>query len=54
MSTPDRRALLDRDRGKLSIRRQCVLLSLARSGVYRTPRPANDSPAKAGIWRCFR
>jgi putative transposase len=42
MSTPDRRALLDRDRGKLSIRRQCTLLWLARSGVYRMPRPANE------------
>jgi putative transposase len=48
MSAPDRRALLDRDHGKLSIRRQCVLLSLARSGVYRTPRPANDSPREGG------
>jgi putative transposase len=43
MSIPDRRTLLARDHGKLSIRRQCVLLSLARSGVYRTPRPANDN-----------
>src|SRR5258706_16414588 len=34
MSAPDRRALLDRDHGKLSIRRQCMLLSVARSGVY--------------------
>jgi putative transposase len=42
MSAPDRRALLDRDHGKLSIRRQCMLLSVARSGVYRPPRPAND------------
>jgi putative transposase len=42
MSTPDRRALLDRAHGGLSIRRQCQLLSLARSGVYRLPRPAND------------
>ena len=41
MSTPDRRALLDRDHGKLSIRRQCRLLGIARSGVYRTT-PAND------------
>lgn len=43
MSAPDRRALLDRDHPKLSVRRQCALLSLARSGVYRTPPPANDS-----------
>src|SRR6266849_4848804 len=42
MSAPDRRALLDRDHGKLSVRRQCTLLSVARSGVYRPPRPAND------------
>src|SRR5260370_5325769 len=42
MSRPDGRALLDRDHGKLSIRRQCTLLSVARSGVYRLPRPAND------------
>jgi len=40
MSAPGRRALLDRDHEMLSIRRQCALLSVARSGVYRTPRPA--------------
>jgi len=39
MSTPDRRGMLDRDHGRLSIRRQCRLLSLARSGVYRPLRP---------------
>jgi putative transposase len=43
MSVPDRRALLDRNHGQLSIRRQCALLSVARSGVYRPPRPANDN-----------
>jgi putative transposase len=43
MSTPDRRALLDRDYGELSVRRQCMLLGVARSGVYRPPRPANDN-----------
>ncbi len=42
MSTPDRKAMLDHDRRDLSIRRQCVLLSLARSGVYRPQRPAHD------------
>jgi putative transposase len=41
MSTPDRKALLDRDHGKLSIRGQCRLLGIARSGAYRTT-PAND------------
>jgi putative transposase len=43
MSVPDRRELLDGDHGQLSIRRQCALLGLARSGVYRPPRPANDN-----------
>jgi putative transposase len=42
MSTPDRRGMLDRADKVLSIRRQCILLGVARSGVYRTPRPAND------------
>ena len=42
MSTPDRKAMLDHDRRDLSIRRQCVLLSLVRSGVYRPKRPAVD------------
>ena len=41
MSKPDREAVLDRRHSDLSIRRQCVLLGLARSGVYR-PRPAAD------------
>ena len=41
MSTPDRRALLDRHHPMLSIRGQCRLLGIARSGVYR-PAPAND------------
>jgi putative transposase len=43
MSVPDRRALLDRDHADLSLRRQCRLLGLARSGVYRRPRAANDN-----------
>jgi putative transposase len=43
MSAPDRRALIDRDHGELSIRRQCGLLGLARSGVYRPPRAANEN-----------
>jgi putative transposase len=43
MSTPDRRALLDPDHGKLSIRRQCRLLRVARSSVYRQRQPANDN-----------
>ena len=35
MSKPDREKKLDREHPRLSIRRQCTLLSLARSGVYR-------------------
>ncbi len=42
MSIPDRRAKLYRAHGVLSIRRQCRLLGLSRSSVYRTPLPAND------------
>ena len=43
MSAPDRRALVDRDPRKPSIRRQCALLGVARSGIYRGARPANDN-----------
>jgi putative transposase len=43
MSAPDRRALVDRDHRKPSIRRQCALLGVARSGVYRKLPPANDN-----------
>ena len=43
MSAPDRGALLDRDHRKLSIRRQCVLLGVTRSGVYRQRQPVNDN-----------
>jgi putative transposase len=43
MSAPDRRELVDRKRGVLSIRRQCRLLGIARSGVYRPAPAANDN-----------
>ena len=42
MSKPDRGAMLGRDHAALSIRRQCVLLSLSRSGVYRARSAAPD------------
>jgi putative transposase len=42
MSKPDRETMLERDHARLSIRRQCVLLGLARSGVYRHGQAAND------------
>jgi putative transposase len=43
MSTPDRTAMLDHVHPKLSLRRQCALLGLARSGVYREKAPVNGS-----------
>ena len=39
MSVPERRALIERPSKDLSVRRQCTLLNLARSRVYR-PKPA--------------
>ena len=38
MSAPDRRAMVERPSKDLSVRRECALLSVARSGVYR-PKP---------------
>lgn len=43
MSAADRREMLDRSDETLSVRRQCALLGVARSSVYRPARPANDS-----------
>ena len=43
MSAPDRRARLDRDHPALSARRQCALLGVGRSAVYRQPAAANDN-----------
>src|SRR5271157_4245975 len=43
MSAPDRREMLDPAAKTLSIRRQCALLGVARSGVYRQRKPANDN-----------
>jgi len=42
MSAPDRRAKLDRDHPHLSVRRQCAMLGIARSSVYRPAHAAND------------
>ena len=36
MSAPHRKAMVDRDKDDLSVRRQCELLDLSRSGVYRS------------------
>jgi putative transposase len=43
MSASDRRAKLERAHPDLSIRRQCAMVGVARSGVYRKPRPVNDN-----------
>jgi len=46
MSTPDRRALVDRGHGTLSVRRQCELLSVpARVSIGR------PGPPTKTIWR---
>ena len=47
MSAPDRREMLDRVGRKLSIRRQC---GVARSGVYRARKRANDSDLSLMRW----
>jgi putative transposase len=50
MSAPDRYALVDRDHPELSIRQQCELLGIARSGVYRAALAANDDDLEL-MWR---
>ena len=42
MSAPERRAKVERSGADVSVRRQCVLLNVARSGVYR-PKPATSA-----------
>ena len=42
MSVPERRAMVERPSENLSVRRQCELLHLARSGVYR-PVPVSSA-----------
>ena len=44
---PPRRGRLDLRHKKLSVRRQCALLGLARSGVYRAPAPSGEDDAAA-------
>jgi putative transposase len=43
MSAPDRRRLIDRKGVALSIRRQCELLGIARTGLYRSASAANGN-----------
>jgi putative transposase len=42
MSAPDRKAMLGREHPQLSVRRQCALLALHRSGAHRPP-PSADA-----------
>jgi putative transposase len=49
MSAPERRALVERPAEDLSVRRQCELLNVARSGVYR--RKAAPSAADLALMR---
>jgi cytochrome bd-type quinol oxidase subunit 1 len=54
MSVPERRAMVERPGESLSVRRQCALLNLARSGVYR-PGPvtgADDLALMRGSTNC--
>jgi putative transposase len=50
MSAPDRRRLVDRNAGALSIRRQCELLGVVRSGLYRPRCAANDNDLALMRW----
>src|SRR6202522_2702460 len=50
MSAPARRAKVERSGAELSVRRQCALLNVARSGVYR-PRP--EASAETELRRAF-
>ena len=49
MSAPNRRARLDMRHKKVSVRRQCALLGLARSGVCRAPAGEDDAAAMRRI-----
>jgi putative transposase len=51
MSKPDREAMLECHHARLSIRRQCGLLGLTRSGVYRHREAANDDADPAVLRR---
>jgi putative transposase len=49
MNRAERVAMVDRRRSDLSVRRQCALLGLARSGVYR--QPAAPDPEELALMR---
>ena len=43
MSVPDRKTRLDETHKTLSVRKQCQLLHLTRSGIYHVPKSANNN-----------
>ena len=47
MSAPDRRAMVERSGKDLSVRRQCALVGVARSGIYR-PKPVAGGGRSGG------
>jgi putative transposase len=49
MTRAGRVAMIDRGRSDLSVRRQCALLGLARSGIYR--QPAVPDPEELAVMR---
>ena len=49
MNRAERVAMVDRDRADLSVRRQCALLGLARSGIHR--KPAAPDPEELTLMR---
>ena len=49
MTRAERVAMIDRRHADLSVRRQCALLGLARSGVYR--KPAAPDPEELTLMR---
>src|SRR5436190_942998 len=50
MTRAERVAMIARDRADLSVRRQCALLGLARSGVYRKPMPPDPEALALMRW----
>jgi putative transposase len=50
MSRAERLVMVERGRPDLSVRRQCALLGLARSGVYRQPAPADPKELAVMRW----
>ena len=49
MNRAERVAMVERGRADLSVRRQCALLGLARSGIYR--KPAAPDPEELALMR---